>query len=193
MLTESSLQVSGTLSLSDLVRFQYFHAWRRLGLVSLITLVTPLWGIIGVIAVLSGEGESFVDTGVWYLLMLLFGLFLLVNPYRCARKQYRTRRSLKEPMEFEFSEKSIHLQGPNFSTEISWVLVHGIRETKSLFLIYQSPRIAWILPKQFFRSEDSVASLRELSLRQLKIQNSFANRAWWGSGSELSMMKPELL
>jgi hypothetical protein len=151
MPAETPLQPAGELTLADVIKFSYFHYALRFWSVTLLCLLFSLFGLITVL--LTGDPERLQNPGFFYVIMLLFALLQLGLPYLCARKQYARLRYLREPMRYQFTNEMIRLEGPSFSGEITWPLVHSVYETRSTFLIYQSPQVAWILPKRFFCGE----------------------------------------
>jgi YcxB-like protein len=52
--------------------------------------------------------------------------------------------------------------------------MRGIYETKSMFVLYHSPWMAWILPKRFFWNDERlVQQWREWAIRQLPERKRF--------------------
>jgi hypothetical protein len=156
MSDDNSLRPAGTLAFEDIVRFQYFHINRRLWPLTLMVLLGALFAVLGIAAVsLTGDIERIKNPGLLYAILLCWALLFLGSPVLAARKQYRKQQYLREEMQYDFTNDGVGLQGPSFSTKIAWPLVQSVYETKTGFLIYQSPQSAWILPKRFFPTGDT--------------------------------------
>lgn len=145
---EAVLECAGTLTLADLARFQYFHANRRGWIISLICISLLMFALAT--AVLAPFIEGITNTTPFVLLVLFWCFMVLGNPYIAAYRQWKAQQFLREPQQFRVDPNVLELEGPNFSGKISWALVHAVYETKTLFLIYQSAQVAWIIPKRFF-------------------------------------------
>jgi len=152
MVTEAFLQPAGQLTVADVVRFGYFHYIRRFWPLTAFCLALSLLGFLSVLS--SGDSERLQNPGLFYVFLFVFTFLQFGIPYLGARRQYAALRYLREPMRFHFTTERIRLEGPSFSGEASWPLVHSVYETKNAFLIYQSSQAAWILPKRFFWGED---------------------------------------
>jgi hypothetical protein len=182
MPTEQPLQLAGTLTFADVARFQYFHANRRLWMLTVFAVLLVLFSLFGIVVVLLRAGAgSFANPGLYYVFMLCWAPFLLVNPYRAARRQYRSQQYLREPMQFRFTDDGVQLQGPNFVSKLSWVLVQRVYETRTAFLIYQAPQVAWILPKRLFSSNAEIQSWKEFVVGQLAKPELYHRPGWVGA------------
>jgi hypothetical protein len=147
-------QPAGTLILDDIIRFQYFHANRRLWPLTIFMMLFGVFSFTGLVVTLSaGSVERFANPGLFYVAFLVWAALFLVVPYLGARRQFAKQQYLREPMQFCFTADRVRLEGPHFTSELNWSLVQRIHETKNLLFIYQSPQIAWILPKRFFGGE----------------------------------------
>jgi len=155
MSAHNPLRPAGTLTFLDIVRFQYFHNNKRLWPLTLFFLLGVLFSLFGIAVVfLTGDVERIKNPGSYYAIFLCWALLCLGGPFLAARKQYRKQQYLREEMQYDFTNDGVGLQGPNFSATIAWLLVQSICETKTGFIIYQSPHLAWILPKRFFPTSD---------------------------------------
>ena len=177
-------QLAGTLTLTDIVRFQYFDAIRRDWPVRTITVLVLWIALLGGTAVLLGSGviTGRASLGFFCAATLSWAPVMLANPYLMARRQYHRQRYLREPIQFRFTDSGIQLRGLSFSGEITWVLVHRVDEAKTAFLIY--PAIlgsAWILPKRFFRADDEIKDWREFAIGRLAKTELFRSQLWVGA------------
>ncbi len=154
---DDPMPISGTLAQSDLVRFQYFHANRRWWPITLMFILFTLLAFFFIFVVLlTGDVERFKNPGLNYVIFLCFGMLFFLFPYRAAKRQYRSQQYFRERILCRVSDNGFRLEGSGFSTEIAWALMHNVYETKTAFLIYHTPRLAWILPKRFFTGQHEI-------------------------------------
>jgi hypothetical protein len=105
-----------------------------------------------------GLWDSPIVRNVMPLAVLL--LFWLPLPWWMAWSQQRKLQQLREHVAYHLDTEGFRVEGKNFRMEIGWNLVHAVRETKTLFLLYQSPETAWVIPKRFLASEADVEAFR---------------------------------
>jgi hypothetical protein len=160
---------AGVLSLSDIVRFQYFHLMRKAWPAALVIALMLLACIVGTcLILLAGDLSRLVNPGLFLVIFSLGACLLGASPYWSARKQFSTQKFLQKPMRFTFGLDRVRLEAPDFAGELSWPIVHRVDETNSLFLIYHNPHIAWILPKRFFWGEEQlIQQWRDFAAKQL--------------------------
>lgn len=94
-------------------------------------------------------------------------LWLWVFLPRQVRKLYLQQRSLQEPFEAAFDAAGMRFNNARGDATLPWTDVHKWRESKRLFLIYQSDALFHLLPKRCFGSEAEQKDLRELLLAQV--------------------------
>jgi hypothetical protein len=149
----SLVELSGTLAFRDLLRFQYFHSYRRTWWIIALMLLGTLVGVLlTVVAVLpNSDFELARRSGTWFLLLLIFWVVIVTTPYRGAKRLMKTNASVSAPITWIFSSRGMHRTGLRFSSEISYEALWAVRETKSLYLLNLSAASALLLPKRFFR------------------------------------------
>ena len=80
-----------------------------------------------------------------------FGFFLVIglplSVYFSAKKSYASTQRLQEEIEYEFSSENIKMTGESFKTEMNWDKTYKIEELSNWFLIYQSKKVATLIPK----------------------------------------------
>lgn len=169
MSEEHQLQAAGELQLDDLLRFQYFHLLGRNWLIAFAVLAAFCLSLLGIIVCLaSGDPRKIQNPGLQWLFLLGFGVLLLGQLHWSARRQFAKQRYLREPMRYLTSEERVGLQSPSYSSEVDWAMIQAIYETKSLFLIYTAPQVAWVLPKRFFWGDEQRAlAWKQFAMRKL--------------------------
>jgi len=164
-LSDKVYELRGTLTLSDLVRFQYFNFLRRTWWFVIVVMLILLAGVIlaAVLAFVFHDYKTASTNGIPILLVFLFWCAALtVLPYAGARKQLRTNASIREPFVYTFSPEGIHFRNAFISGETSWNAFWRICETKSLFCLYPGAGAAWVLPKRFFKDDAEQNGWRRL-------------------------------
>ena len=167
MQPQTGIEVSGTFSLADLTRFQYFHTLRRTWPIAVIAVLALVFLVpfLGLLAVASLDPEwrtVFSNAFPFFALMLLWIVILGFMPYRNAKRQLASQNYLREPIAYIFTSETIGGAGPSIRRSIAWNVVRRIRETKSLFLLYHGPNIAVIVPKHFFKDSAAMVNWRQL-------------------------------
>src|SRR5579863_3216941 len=165
------IELAGAYSSSDLVRFQYFHFNRRRWWISALALLFPLFGISGAIILMllvDDNNSSLMQNALPFIgCLLLWAVLLLGGPYFNARRQFRNTPFLQEPIEFRFNDEGAHMKGPTFTTDVRWSHLKDIYETKSNFLVYLSPQLAWVVPKHLFVGEAEIERTRRFFIAHL--------------------------
>jgi hypothetical protein len=165
--SQSVVELRGTFMLADLVRFQYFHVFRRAWLVFVFIAFLAIVGLPLLALLRSSDPEvswwSVYKSAVPFVsLLLLWAFLIMLMPYRNARKQLAGQIYLREPVTMVFSPEAINSTGTGTSGSMAWSLLKHVRETKSLFLLYHAHNMAAIIPKRFFESPDEMERWRQL-------------------------------
>lgn len=149
-----AIDVCGTATVVDIVKFAYFGTFRRLWPVILLGLpILP----INVAFFVAGDVSAGLNTGPLSLLVL----FWIVLPYLSAKRQATTRPFLCEPMKYSFDAEGVRVTAQNFSTSMTWAIVKRVQETKSAILLYEGSNIGRIIPKHFFQTDANLAACRD--------------------------------
>jgi YcxB-like protein len=88
-------------------------------------------------------------------------LFIFVLPLLSARRLLRDEL-LKRGVGYVISEAGIHVDTSVSKGDLSWAAIYRVEEEASGFVIFTSPRIAFMLPKRCLESEEAIDALREL-------------------------------
>lgn len=148
------IDVYGTATVADIVKFAYFNAFRRLWPVIL------LWLIVLPIN-LAFFAAGYVNAGLNMGPFSLLVIFWIVIPYLSGRRQVTTRPYLCEPMKYSFDADGVRVTAQSFSTSITWSIVKRVQETKSAILLYEASNLARIVPKHFFQTEADLAACKD--------------------------------
>lgn len=150
---DSSVELIGTFAFSDLLKFQYSQCYRYTWWLVLLFMLVSFVGLLLaiIVAVITPQHDLALRAGTWFLLLVLFWIYLVMAPYRGAKRQLKTSIPLSGEIRYVFSPQSIHSSGTHFSSDISYEALWAVRETKSLFALYSSASSALVLPKRFFK------------------------------------------
>jgi hypothetical protein len=88
-------------------------------------------------------------TFAWVAVLLLIWLLL---PGWLALRHYSRLQQLRERTVYRLSDFGVRADGESFKAEIAWQLVYVVRETRTMFIIYHSAQLAWLVPKRFLPS-----------------------------------------
>jgi hypothetical protein len=126
-------------------------------------LFATFWGIIiFILAVLAIFGV--IEKNDNFYFGLFFGLYVLLTPYlvyRAAVKSFNTHKILQEEITYEFLPDSLKVLSHYTKAELPWDKIHKVKEFKNWFLIYQSNKVANLIPKKFM-TEQEVIGIREI-------------------------------
>lgn len=119
------------------------------------------WWILLAIALLViiviSRGDMF-DTpvnifSVLIPLIFLAGFWWLIFRF-IGKRTFGMMPHMQEQLQCGINEEELQLRGETFSSEFKWVGVQRIKETKNLFLVYNSNVSAVMLPKRAFSDQD---------------------------------------
>jgi hypothetical protein len=153
------IELHGTLTVSDLRRFQYFHRFRRLWPIVLLVLLLS----ISLLVIMTAFPNPNLIANVQPLLILfaLWLALLFAAPDIQARLIFSRQPYFRYPMTQTFTSTGYETKGTGFSSEVSWGILRNVRETKSLFLLYHTPQMALVVPKRFFVSDEQMETWEE--------------------------------
>jgi hypothetical protein len=157
------LEIGGQLTLGEMLRFQYFHCFRRTWwIVAFSTLVAVLFLLLmGAVALLTLNSLT-PSSWIAPLLLLLFWAVVVTAPYRGAKRLIRTSAALSGPVTYAFRPDSIHQRGNSFSSEVDYPAIWMVRQTRTQYLIYLNSHSALVLPKRYFKDEAQQSAWRTL-------------------------------
>ncbi|MGE5657476.1 MAG: YcxB family protein [Actinomycetota bacterium] len=145
------------LTLNDYVEASQAHLKSRS---ILLWIGSILFFLIGILSIIfnpaEGMGYCFVVLGIFYI-----PLIKLINRYQLTRL-WKSQPSIREPISLEVNEERINFKSPAFESNVKWQVYTKFRETKKLFMLYQSHHLFNILPKRAFVSNEQLDQFREL-------------------------------
>jgi YcxB-like protein len=97
-------------------------------------------------------------------------VFVFVLPLLSARRVLKDEL-IKRGVNYQFSEAGVHIETSISKSDLSWAAIRRVREFRSEFLVFTSPRTAFSLPKRCFESGQGVATLRELFRTYVETSN----------------------
>jgi hypothetical protein len=149
---DNLIELSGTLSFRDLLKFQYSQCYRRTWWIVLLMMLLSLAGVLlaALVVLLTSDWDLARRNGTPFLLVVLFWTYVVAVPYFGAKRQMKSNTALSSSIMFVFSPRGIQRTGMHVSSEISYQGLWAVRETKSSFLLYLSTASAIALPKRFF-------------------------------------------
>jgi hypothetical protein len=154
------IEVAGTVTVADMVKFCYFSTFRWLWPLMLLgIIVLPL----NLALFASGNSSAASNMAPLSFLVLLWA----VLPYYSARRQATTRRFLCGPLKYYFDTEGFHVTAASFSGSMSWSTVKRIQETKSAILLYEASYLGRIVPKHFFQTEADLAAFKSFLVTRI--------------------------
>jgi len=115
--------------------------------------------------VCSGIFASYFFGGGWIVVTVLFAALLVTQlflPQIVHGRIYHRNPSLFEMRTVTFTDEGYRSERANSTIEGKWSSFVKFKETKNLFLTYQSKDVVGIVPKRAFPSPEAVAQFRNL-------------------------------
>ena len=94
-------------------------------------------------------------------MVAVFPLYIYIN----GKKNYASLCRFREKRVYEFTDEKIEITGETFHSELDWADVHRVKELNNWILIYQSRKVANIIPKSSFG--DKLDDFRRLVRRHV--------------------------
>jgi hypothetical protein len=127
--------------------------------VLLVAAETLLWAV-------DQERQIVMDLLPLSILAAVFVAYFTLCPYYSARKQFSGSPSAKLTTNLEASDDAIHFKTEESNSSTSWRNFVKWRERKSVFVLFTSPVVSFVLPKRAFTSEQ-VLEFREMLKRNV--------------------------
>jgi hypothetical protein len=147
-------------------QFTATDVWQGLVLISRKLLVrftiTGLVILIGAIVYGGSDGANTTTRPILIIVGIFFLVWLWLILFVQSRRMVKTVPNMKGPIRYEFDDAGVLIVALHASTEMQWASILQWKENKNVFLLYQSPQLAQIIPKRFFGNEQDVMAVREL-------------------------------
>jgi len=171
-----AIELTGTITFGDMLRFYYFHFLRRtwwLVLFAILLLLLMLLAV-AVLAFVFDDYATARSIGPPLLLGFVFCIaFIGLPPYLSARKIFKSAVEFHGPVTYNFSPHGIHTVSAHSSSDTGWQALWAVRETKNSFSIYFNAGAALVVPKRFFkdaRRQDDWRRMVEAAIEPKKIE-----------------------
>lgn len=128
-----------------------------------------LLGVAG--TVLGVLGYRLFGDMFWLLIVVVFAAVTvtwLFMPYIIHRRIYNRNPSLFEMRTVTFSEEGVKSEKSTRTVEIKWGSFEKFKETKNLFLTYQTKDVVGAVPKRAFADTESVTQFRNLLASKMR-------------------------
>jgi hypothetical protein len=107
----------------------------------------------------------------WIVVVVLFATLAIMQifvPYIVHRKIYHRNPRLFEMRIVTFSDEGLRSEKATTGTlEVKWSSFEKFKETKNLFLTYQTKDVIGMVPKRAFSSAEDIAQFRNLLASKL--------------------------
>lgn len=131
----------------------------RLGRI-LICIAGTLLGVFGYHFV----GDAWIGVIVVFAALTLAQIFM---PYIIHRRIYHRNPQLFEMRTVTFTDESVKSEKATGNIEAKWSSFVKFKETKNLFLTYQSKDVVGMVPKRAFSSPEDIAQFRNFLASRL--------------------------
>jgi hypothetical protein len=143
----SQLNFKEYLKLKFILSYQGFFVWFSIFCV-VIALISCL------IEFSDGAGER--SDIIWAFLFCAYIFLRPISIYFLARKSFNTNQILQDKVVYEFLTDKLLITTQYSSASIPWDKMYKIRELKDWFLIYHSNKLANLIPKRLFNTQEII-------------------------------------
>lgn len=105
--------------------------------------------------------EAWRNSMPFIAVLAVWILLAAVIPYYSANKQFKSMSSAQAPITFEASDEGVRMETRNGNSQTAWSAFPKWREQKSVFIIYCSAYVFYLIPKRAFASGEE-AQFRQL-------------------------------
>jgi hypothetical protein len=164
------------LTKNEIARYNFYHI-RWLLILDLLGFAILLVGLYFSIYAADSSTRSTISALVfWATLILAVGLsqpfILFLQIYILKSPAVKEQMSLKV---YKFDDDGIHIIAGDRTATMAWNKITAIKDIGKMFLIYTSPKLAYIIPKRYFpKHEDRSRFIGQLLYRVMTSQNTVA-------------------
>ena len=117
---------------------------------------------------LGGRTAQRMDATLPLVALIPFMLLLIVGLcYYTARTSLKSSPGLSGPQHFTFSGSGVDFSSEKASSHFAWEMLHAVKETSQVFLLYHSKLVYNIIPKRAFPTSESRERFRRLAVDSL--------------------------
>lgn len=155
------INVSVDLRLSDMLRASYWFFFSRWSTRLMLATSIPVGAsIIVVLSLDAMEPSRFII--LCTLVMLLAPVFLMLNVYLQARRNFSNLKGFQKRLRFIFSAGGYDVGDEKSFSHVSWDSVVGAVETTHSFNLFFHKSLFQVIPKRCFRDSGEIGGLRAL-------------------------------
>ena len=129
---------------------------RSRGLFMVIILLMVLLGVVILVGYALGGRTAAQVTRTMPLVAVIPALLLLIVAlcYYTARTSLKSSPGLSGPQHFTFSQAGIDFRSEKASSHFAWEILHAVKETSRVYLLYHSKLVYNMVPKRAFQSDE---------------------------------------
>lgn len=160
------LSLSGTLTLDDFIKYNYYHLNKTLKLYYIFCFIV-LFLVFQI--PMSGNWLPIVIWAGFPSLLLSSLLYYAVKKMKRhqAIKEYRSDQLIKKSITYRFSEEEVIQVVRKSKNHFEWNDFLKAQEHVDMFLLYLSKNKAIVLPKRFFDSRNQLEHFRVIVLKNI--------------------------
>ncbi len=171
MLMSEEYKISVSLTRGEIASYNFHHIrWLlwvdAIGVCTLLvaayfSFVSPKPGIRSTLSILVFWGVIFLAVGLSQPFILFLQIYIFKTPAVIEQMQ---------PKLYTFNDEGIHIEVGNRHATTPWSRVTTIKAIDKLFLIYTSPKLAYIIPQRCFASREEFHRFAGLMLGRVKAE-----------------------
>ena len=164
----------------DLLKYNYLHIWWLLAIDFMGLIFFFILANIAVNNPSPGIRETAGIILFWFVLLLAFGfsqpliLFSQIFIFKMPQVQQQLA-----PRKYLFKYNAIEIESEQRSVSIGWDRIIKIRRIMGLFLLYTSPKLAYVIPQRMFDNKTQMEDFFSLVTGKIKsrpIKDGFQNK-----------------
>lgn len=149
------IKIAVTLTKGEIARYNFHHIrWiiflDILGFILLMlgvyfSVASPLAGVRHTLSAFVIWGAVILAVGLSQPFILFLQIYIFKSPVVKAQMASRT---------YCFDDKGIHIHSGKKIATTPWSRVIALKDVGKMFLIYTSPKLAYVIPKRYFPSKE---------------------------------------
>lgn len=143
----SQLNFKEYLKLKFILSYQGFFVW--------FSIVFVVIALISCLNTLS-DGDREESDIIWAFLFCAYIFLRPISIYFLTKKSFNTNQILQSEVVYEFLPDKLLITTQYSNADIPWDKMYKIRELKDWFLIYHSNKLANLIPKRSFNTQEIV-------------------------------------